>query len=71
MAIKPFLGQVKASTPAQYKVSSQKNTLPVESLNIKHVWGVRNQYLTDRVRNQVRYSSNYKSVLFITAAIGV
>lgn len=38
---------------------------------IEHVWGIRNQYLTDRVRNQLRYSADYNSCLFITAALGV
>jgi len=30
LSIKPFLGQVTASTPSQYKVPSQKNTVPEE-----------------------------------------
>lgn len=38
---------------------------------INHVWGIRNQYLNDRVRNQLRYSANYDSCFFITAALGV
>lgn len=71
MAVKPFLGQVVASTPVQFRVATQKNVPPEESLGVAHVWGVRNQYITDRVRNQVRYSSTYDSCLFITAALGV
>ena len=38
---------------------------------MKHAWGVRNLYINDRVRNQVRYSENGNSCLFITAALGV
>jgi hypothetical protein len=40
-------------------------------VSIKHIWGMRNQYIKDRVRNQVKYSSGYKKCLFITAALGV
>ncbi len=32
---------------------------------------MRNEYINDRVRNQVKYSSDYKRCLFITAALGV
>lgn len=32
---------------------------------------MRNQYINDRVRNQLRYSADYKRCLFITAALGV
>ena len=38
---------------------------------IRHAWGIRNQYITDRVRNQLRYSDDYNSCFFITAALGV
>lgn len=50
---------------------SLKNVEPEENLSIKHVWGIRNQYINDRVRDQLRYSSNYNSCVFITAALGV
>mgnify|MGYP003442506148 CR=1 FL=1 len=71
LAVKPFLGQVKASTPLSFKTLPIKNVEPDEDLKIKHVWGIRNQYISDRVRNQLRYSSNYNSCFFITAALGV
>jgi hypothetical protein len=35
------------------------------------VWGIRNQYIKDRVRDQLRYNSNYNNCIFITAALGV
>ena len=70
LAVKPFLGQVKASTPLNYK-PTHKNEPPPQGLKIHHVWGVRNLYINDRVRNQVRYSESGKSCLFITAALGV
>ena len=35
------------------------------------MWGIRNQYIKDRVRDQLRYSSDYNSCFFITAALGV
>lgn len=50
---------------------NMKNTEPEESLSIKHCWGIRNQYINDRVRNQLRYSSNFNSCIYITAALGV
>ena len=71
MAIKPFLGQVRASTPLEYKTLEQRNVVPEQDLVIRHAWGIRNQYITDRVRNQLKYSANYKSCFYITAALGV
>ena len=71
MAVKPFLGQVKASTPIGYKVNPKANTVPEADMKIQHVWGVRNQYISDRVRNQVKYNSNENGCFFITAALGV
>ena len=56
-AVKPFLGQVKASTPLNYK-PTHKNEPPPQGLKIHHVWGVRNLYINDRVRTQVRYSES-------------
>ena len=71
LAVKPFLGQVKASTPHEYKTMKRANVEPEQDLQIKHVWGIRNQYIKDRVRNQLRYSDNCKSCYYITAALGV
>ena len=48
-----------------------KNVEPEQNLVIKHVWGIRNQYIKDRVRNQLRYSADFESCFFITAALGV
>lgn len=36
-----------------------------------YAWGIRNQYINDEVRNQLRYSAKYSSCIFITAALGV
>lgn len=71
LAIKPFLGQVKSSTPLSFKTLNMKNIEPSEDLRIKHVWGIRNQYIKDRVRDQLRYSAKFNSCIFITAALGV
>lgn len=68
--MKPFLGQVKASTPLGYR-PTHKNEAPEQDLKVKHAWGVRNLYINDQVRNQVRYSSNGSTCFFITAALGV
>lgn len=40
-------------------------------MKVRHVWGVRNLYINDRVRNQVKYSAEGRSCLFITASLGV
>lgn len=48
-----------------------KNIEPDEDLVIQHVWGIRNQYINDSVRDQLRYSSSFQSCVFITAALGV
>lgn len=61
---------MKASIPLNYK-PIHKNEPPVQTLKVQHAWGVRNQYINDRVRNQVRYSASGKSCLFITATLGV
>lgn len=71
LAVKPFLGQVQRSTPASFKSLNMKNVAPDQDLSIKHVWGIRNQYINDRVRNQLRYSDSFKTCFFITAALGV
>lgn len=70
LAVKPFLGQVKASTPLGYR-PTHPNAPPEQDLKIRHAWGVRNLYINDQVRNQVRYSAHSSSCLFITAALGV
>jgi hypothetical protein len=61
---------VKASTPLNYR-PTHKNEAPEADLKLSHVWGVRNLYINDKVRNQVRYSSDATSCMFITAALGV
>lgn len=71
LAVKPFLGQVKSSTPLSFKTLSTKNVEPQEDLRIKHVWGIKNQYISDRVRNQLKYSQSMQTCLFITAALCV
>lgn len=71
LSVKPFLGQVNSSTPLSFKTLSMKNVEPDEDLVIQHVWGIRNQYINDSVRDQLRYSSSFQSCVFITAALGV
>ena len=39
MAIKPFIGQVKASTPSENQPSKKDNTMPTGNLHLKHVFG--------------------------------
>ena len=58
MAVKPFLGQVQASTPSKYlnPVINSFNIDPQETLKINYAWGIRNQYISDEVRNQLKYT---------------
>ena len=38
---------------------------------MKYAWGIRNQYLADEVRNQLKYSETGNSCVYFTAALGV
>ena len=70
LATKPFLGQIKA--PSNFSLNARThNVEPNENVSIKHVFGVRNKYIKDEVRNQCKFTKNYKSVLFPTACLGV
>jgi hypothetical protein len=72
LACKPFLGEVLHSTPDGFIALPNKyNKLPEEELILTRAIGVRNQYIKDRVRGQVKYSVAAKSVVFPTACLGV
>lgn len=72
MAVVPNVGQVLASTPEWYKPNPKAfNVLPEETLLLKHAYGLRNQYINDEIRNQVRYAAGEEEVVFPTACLGV
>lgn len=64
---------MKYSTPSEYARPNDKlfNVLPAESLKLKYAWGIRNQYISDEVRNQLKYSEKGDSCVYFTAALGV
>lgn len=67
MAIKPFLGQVTHSTPAQYTTpKSQVNEKPEGKLELKYAHGFR----SFDTRGNLKYI-NQNEIAFTTAALGV
>lgn len=70
MAVKAFLGNIKA--PSNYEINEARdNRLPDEELAINYVFGVRNFYLTDEVRNQCKFTKTFKELVYPTAALGI
>ena len=70
MAVKAFLGNIKAPS-SHVDNEARDNHLPKEELQIGYVFGIRNFYLNDEVRNQCRYTKNFKSIVFPAAALGI
>jgi len=71
MAVKPFLGEVKASTPSWYKPNAKRdNQLPKGSLALYHVMGFRYFYILDECRDMCAFSDKGTAV-FVAAALGV
>jgi len=71
-AVNAYLGQVVK--PSNFKIdynAKKDNRLPDESLKMNHVFGLRNLYINDEVRNQVKFSSTYREVLFPAACLGI
>jgi len=69
-AIKPFLGQIKF--PSGFVMNKAlQDVLPKERLRLKYAWGIRNQYINDEVRNQLKYGEKGNTCIFITASVGV
>ena len=67
-----FRGQTM--TPQDFDNSHnprRDNKVPTQGINIRHVFGLRNQYIKDEVRNQCKFSKDFKHVLFPTASLGV
>ena len=71
MAVKPFLGEVKASIPSWYKPNAKRdNVLPKGNLALYHVMGFRYFYILDETRDMCAFSDTGKLV-FAAAALGV
>jgi len=65
-ASRPYLGEVKASTPKNFVVSKTAGEAPKESLRLKYVFG----YRAFDTRMNVKYTSEGK-IVYHTAAVGV
>lgn len=65
-ACKPFLGEVKASTPKGYKPPKGAGDAPTEGLKLKYVHG----YRAFDTRNNIRYTRDGK-IAFHAAALGI
>lgn len=66
MAVKPFLGQVKAMTPNGFVPSKTAGLAPDTNLRLKWAHGFR----SFDTRGNLKYTSD-GSVLFTTAGVGV
>lgn len=65
-ASKPFLGEVKASTPKNFKISKDSGDAPSENLTLKYVHG----YRAFDTRSNIKYSKSGK-IVFHAAALGI
>ena len=66
MAVKPFLGQVKAMTPIGFVASKTAGQAPNTNLKLKWAHGFR----SFDTRGNLKYTSD-GSILFTTAGVGV
>ena len=65
-----FKGQIKA--PSNFVPNPKKDNVPPKAdMEIYHVFGIRNKYLMDEVRNHGKFSKDCKSILFPTACMGI
>lgn len=72
MAVKPFLGEVKASTPSSYAPNPKKyNVKPEGEIELKYVHGYRHFYIKDECRDMIRYSPDFNSIVYPAAAVVV
>lgn len=66
------MGEVKNSTPSNYQPNPKKyNVKPDGDISLDTVHGYRHFYIKDECRDMVKYSSDYKSIVYPAAAVGV
>lgn len=66
MAVKPWVGTVKATIPTNYKKSRGDSEEPEADLELEYVYG----YRTHDTRNNLRYNMN-GDIIYHTAAVGI
>mmetsp|Transcript_16129 Transcript_16129/g.13678 ORF Transcript_16129/g.13678 Transcript_16129/m.13678 type:complete len:121 (+) Transcript_16129:801-1163(+) len=66
MAVKPWVGTVKATVPSSYNPSKGDSDEPEANLELEYVYG----YRTHDTRNNLRYNNNGE-VIYHTAAVGI
>ena len=70
-AVKPFLGELKASIPSWYKPNKKRdNVLPTGNLSLYHVFGFRYFYVLDEARDMCAFTDR-NTIAFAAAALGV
>ena len=64
---KPFLGEVKASTPKDYRPNKNSADAPNNNLELRYVHG----YRAFDTRNNVKYTNDDNKIVFHAAALGI
>ena len=67
LAVKPFLGELRASTPSGYKASRNSSQAPDGNLRLKHAHGFR----CHDTRGNLKYARGGGRIVYTTAALGV
>lgn len=67
MAIKPWIGNLNASIPSNFKVEKGMEEAPEESLELHYINGYRNH----DARNMAKLLPNPDQIIFCSAALGV
>ena len=66
VAVKPYIGEIRSSIPANFVPSPNCAEEPNQNIDIQHVFGVKSV----GVKNLVKYSANDK-IVFACAKLGV
>jgi len=66
LAVKPWVGTVKATVPSDYKPSKGESDAPEATLDLEYVYG----YRCHDTRNNLRYNKD-GDVVYHTAAVGI
>lgn len=67
MAVKPWVGDLKASTPADFRTLKGMELAPQNTLQIEYAFGFR----SFDSRNMAKLLTSKSEVIFCTAALGI
>jgi len=66
------LGEVKNSTPSSYQPNPKRfNVKPDGDIALQYVHGYRFFYIKDECRDMIRYSDDFKGIVYPAAAVVV